>query len=355
MENIREGLVQILSVFGTIRLVDILDIAIVAFLIYELIVLVRKTRAAQLAKGIILLFVVSFIAENLHMRTLSNILSTVLQFGVLALVIVFQPEIRRVLEQIGHTHIISLDILRKRSDSEERQLRTTRAIAAVCDAVEQMSASRTGALIVFERKSNLSDVITTGTMINAEVTIELLNTIFYEGTLLHDGAVIMRDGRVYAAGCVLPLSANLEISKEMGTRHRAALGMSENSDAVVVVVSEESGIVSLAKNGVLIRRLDRAALYKILTDDLLSLIEPSEKEKAKLAKSNSKSAEKEKAAAQKKQAETVSASNESKTDETETKSESEKPELSNNADGEPQEKDAVSAQAEEKPGEELGR
>lgn len=279
VENIREALAQVFSVLGTIRIVDVLDIAIVAFLIYELIMLVRKTRAAQLVKGILLLFVVSFLAKNLQMRTLSNILSTVLQFGVLALVIVFQPEIRRVLEQIGHTHIISLDLLRTRSSSEERRLRTTRAIAAVCDAVEQMSANRTGALIVFERKTNLSDILSNGTTINADVSAELLRTIFYEGTLLHDGAVIIRDGRVLAAACVLPLSANLEISKEMGTRHRAALGISENSDAVAVVVSEESGIVSLAKNGVLIRRLDRSALYKILSDDLLQVIEPSEKEK----------------------------------------------------------------------------
>ena len=203
----------------------------------------------------------------------------------MALIIVFQPEIRRMLEQIGHSHIISLDMFRKRSSNEERRLQTSRAIAAVCDAAEQMSAGRVGALIVFERKSNLAEIMGTGTTVNADPTTELLNTIFYEGTLLHDGATIIRDGRIAAAGCVLPLSANLEISKEMGTRHRAALGMSENSDAVVVVVSEESGIVSLAKNGVLIRRLDRAALYKILSDDLLPLIEPTEKEKSRLARS----------------------------------------------------------------------
>ncbi len=285
MNVIREELREVLSVLAGIRIVDILDIIIVSFLFYGVFTLVRKTRVAQLAKGILLLVFASFLASELNMRVLSDILSTLLQFGVLALIIVFQPEIRRVLEQIGHTNIISLDMFRKRSNNEERRLQTTRAIAAVCDAAEQMSASRTGALMVFERKSNLAEIMGTGTLVNADPTIELLNTIFYEGTLLHDGATILRDGRVAAAGCVLPLSANLEISKEMGTRHRAALGMSENSDAVVVVVSEESGIVSLAKNGVLIRRLDRAALYKILSDDLLPMIEPTEKEKSRMARS----------------------------------------------------------------------
>ena len=285
MDNFREALKQMFGALTGIRIVDVLDIVIVAFLFYVLFSLVRKTRVAQLAKGIILLVFVAFVATNLNMRVLSDILSAVLQFGVLALIVVFQPEVRRMLEQIGHTHIISLDMFRKRSNNEERRLQTSRAIAAVCDAAEQMSAGRVGALIVFERKSNLAEIMGTGTTVNADPTTELLNTIFYEGTLLHDGATIIRDGRIAAAGCVLPLSANLEISKEMGTRHRAALGMSENSDAVVVVVSEESGIVSLAKNGVLIRRLDRAALYKILSDDLLPLIEPTEKEKSRMARS----------------------------------------------------------------------
>ncbi|MBQ8612138.1 MAG: diadenylate cyclase CdaA [Oscillospiraceae bacterium] len=285
MDNLREGIKQVLNVFANIRIVDFLDIAIVAVLFYALFMLVRKTRAAQLTKGIVLLVVISFVASNLNMRVLSDILSAILQFGVLALIIVFQPEIRRMLEQIGHTHIVSLDMFRRRTDNEERRLQTSRAIAAVCDAAEQMSASHTGALMVFERKSSLGEIMGTGTMVNSDVTTEMLNTIFYEGTLLHDGATIIRDGRIAAAGCVLPLSANLEISKEMGTRHRAALGMSENSDAVVVVVSEESGIVSLAKNGVLIRRLDRAALFKILSDDLLPLIEPNEKEKRRMVRS----------------------------------------------------------------------
>ena len=281
MKNIQDILSQILNVFGTIRFVDVLDIALVALLIYEVIVLANKTRAAQLVKGLALLFIASLIVTNMQMRVISGVLSSIVEYSVLALVVIFQPEIRRILEQIGHTHIFSLDMLKPKTASEEHRLQISKTIAVVCDAAQQMSVSRTGALIVFERKSNLGEILTTGTPINADTTVELLQTIFYEGTLLHDGAVVIRDGKVAAAGCVLPLSDNLEISKEMGTRHRAALGMSENSDAVVVVVSEESGIVSLAKNGVLIRRLDRAGLYKILTTDLLPMLESGEKENKK--------------------------------------------------------------------------
>ncbi len=294
MGTISETIKQILSVISDAGIVDLLDIVIVSFLFYEIIMLSRKTRAGQLTKGIVVLVAVSFIATNLQMRVLSDILSAVLQFGVLAIVVIFQPEIRRMLEQLATTNILSMEMFRQRSSAEEKRLSTSKAIAAVCDAIEQMSANRVGALIVFERKTNLSEVLATGTTVNADVSTELLNTIFYEGTLLHDGAVIIRDGRVQAAACVLPLSSNLEISKEMGTRHRAALGMSENSDAVAVVVSEESGIISLAKNGVLIRRLDRASVHHILTEDVLSLIELSDKEKARAAKADKKKNAKEK-------------------------------------------------------------
>ncbi len=281
MQQIKGILSSVMTVLHTIRLVDFLDIFIVAILFYAVLMMVHGSRAAQLFKGIIILIVANAVAGYLQMRVLGTILSAILQIGVLALIVVFQPEIRRALEQIGHGKLMSLDFLHTRTDSEELLLRATRAIAAVCDAAEQMSASRTGALIVFERKSNLKEIMGTGTILNADVTVELLNTIFYEGTLLHDGATIIREGRIAAGGCVLPLSDNLEISKEMGTRHRAGLGMSENSDAVVVVVSEESGIISLCREGIMVRRLDRAALYRILTKDVLSQIHLPEKEKAR--------------------------------------------------------------------------
>lgn len=257
------------NVLRDIKPADLLDIAVVAFLTYELIMLVRHTRAAQLVKGILILFVASFLSDLWGMRALNYILQKILQFGVLALVIVFQPEIRRALEQVGRTDIFAISIFKGKTPDEQTREHWKTAIAAVCDAAEQMSDSRTGALIVFERLSNLSEIIKTGTVLNADINVEAIGTIFYEGTPLHDGAVIVRDARIKAAGCVLPLSANLDISKDMGTRHRAALGMSENSDAVCVVVSEETGIISLAKNGVLIRRLDRQNLYNLLRLELI--------------------------------------------------------------------------------------
>ncbi|MCI6640285.1 MAG: diadenylate cyclase CdaA [Pygmaiobacter massiliensis] len=268
----------IINIISHPKLSDIVDIAIVAFLIYELITLVRQTRAAQLMKGILVLFIAWFVSSIFDLRTMKWLLNNILQFGMLALVVIFQPELRRALEQVGRTNVLALSLFRPKTLDEQSRERMQNAIATVCDAAEQMSDSRTGALIVFERRSNLGEIIKTGTQLNSDINVEALGTIFYEGTPLHDGAVVVRDARIKAAGCVLPLSANLEISKDMGTRHRAALGMSENSDAVCVVVSEETGIVSLAKNGVLIRRLDRQNLFNLLKIELLPE-PPSEEEK----------------------------------------------------------------------------
>lgn len=253
----------------TFAIKDLLDVLIVAFLAYELIVLVRQTRAAQSIKGIILLFVVYAVVSNLKLITLTKLMDTVLQFGVIAIIVVFQPELRRGLEQMGRVKILGAQLFKSQLDDTDMRKKWHSAIAGVCDSVERMSDSRTGALIVFERRSILSEIIKTGTFLHADITPEMLGTIFYEGTPLHDGAVVIRDAQIESAGCFLPLSANLEISKEMGTRHRAALGMSESSDAVIVVVSEETGIVSMAKNGVLIRRIDRQNLFNMLVDELV--------------------------------------------------------------------------------------
>ena len=271
-----EQIQRVINVMRDFKLVDMIDIVVVAFLTYELITLVRQTRAAQLVKGIIILFAASFISELCQMRTLNYVLDKILQFGVLALVVVFQPEIRRALERVGGTNVFAISLFRTKTPDEKECERWKTAIATVCDAAEQLSASRTGALIVFERRSNLSEIIKTGTVLNADINVEAIGTIFYEGTPLHDGAVIVRDARIKAAGCVLPLSANQDISKDMGTRHRAALGMSENSDALCVVVSEETGIISMAKNGVLIRRLDRQNLHNLLQMELVP--DPPEEE-----------------------------------------------------------------------------
>jgi len=260
----------ILNVKGNFNpIVDLLDILVVTFLIYEAISLVRQTRTAQLAKGIIAVLLAYAVANLLGMRTLAWLINSIMSFGIIALVVVFQPELRRALEQVGRTSLFGMQLFKGKADPGDLRAKWQSAIVAVCDSAEQLADSRTGALVVLERRTNLSEIIKTGTVLNADITPEMLGTIFYEGTPLHDGAVVVRDGRIEAAGCFLPLSNNLEIGKDMGTRHRAALGMSENSDAVVVVVSEETGIISLAKNGVLIRRLDRQNLFNLLEGDMV--------------------------------------------------------------------------------------
>ena len=188
--------------------------------------------------------------------------------GFIAAVVLFQPELRRALERLGQNTNWAGLFNWRRSDPSLRSVWQS-AVVAICDAAEQLSDTRTGALMVLERNNDLEEIIRTGTPLSANVIPEMLGTIFYEGTPLHDGAVIIRDGRIVAAGCVLPLSNNLEMGKDMGTRHRAGLGMSENSDAIVVVVSEETGIISLAKNGVLIRSLDRQNLFNLLQEEII--------------------------------------------------------------------------------------
>ena len=212
----------IIANFQTFKLVDLLDIIIISFLIYQLLGIVNRTRAGQLAK--------------------------------LTLVVLFQPEIRRALERMGQTDQWAAKLFNVKGRYNDPSLKGAwrSAIIAICDAAERFSETKTGALIVLERHTNLSEIVRTGTPVNSAVNLEVLGTIFYEGTPLHDGAAIIENGRIKAAGCVLPLSNNLDLGKDMGTRHRACLGIAENSDAIAIVVSEETGIISMAKNGVLI-------------------------------------------------------------------------------------------------------
>ena len=279
MSALQNGLDKILNNFRSSGWNDWVDILIVAVAVYALIGLVRRTRAGQLARGATLILAVYALAFYFNLRTLTWILNNVLQVGFLALVVVFQPELSRALEQLGRTDVWMASLFRTHRDDSTVRARWQTATVAICDAAEQLSDTRTGALIVLERNSNLSEIIRTGTPLNGDVNREMLGTIFYEGTPLHDGAVVVRDGMLKAAGCVLPLSNNLEIGKDMGTRHRAALGMSENSDAVIVVVSEETGIVSLAKNGVMIRRLDRQSLFNLLQEDVVPPEQPQEQKR----------------------------------------------------------------------------
>lgn len=263
--------------FGRIEPTDFFDVLIVAFLVYELIILVRNTRAAQLAKGIGFLLIAYVIALIANLRTLTFILNGIMSFGIVVVAVIFQPELRRAIEQVGGVNSALSHLIRPQKMTDDLRDAWQKAIPAICDAAERMAEERTGALMVLERHTNLAEIIRTGTTLQANVNVETLNTIFYEGTSLHDGAVVIRDGRIEAAGCFLPLSNNLEISKDMGTRHRSALGMSEGSDAVVVVVSEETGIISLAKSGVLIRRLDRQNLFNLLVSEIIPPEQEAEK------------------------------------------------------------------------------
>ena len=280
---------SIASVIKTIGLWDIVDVLIMTFVIYQVLSLAKKSRIVQLLKGIALLLAVYVFAANVGLKTVVFILNNLLQFGFIAIIVVFQPEIRRFLEQMGRTNIFSLAAFQKKTADEETVEELRKTITAICDSAKSMSESRTGALMVLERFSNLSEIKRSGTVVNADITPELIGTIFYEGSPLHDGAMVIEDNRVSAAGCVLPLSDNLEISKDMGTRHRAALGLSETCDAVIVVVSEETGIVSVAKNSVLIRNLNRQSLYNLLEKEFITpIINASEKAQLKQLKEKGK-------------------------------------------------------------------
>ncbi len=269
---------SIVANFQTFKLVDLLDILIIAFLIYQLLGIVNRTRAGQLAKGALIVVAVYLVANILNMRTVTWLLNSLLQVGLLTLVVLFQPEIRRALERMGQTDQWAYRFFNKSRYNDTSLKGAWRsAIIAICDAAERFSETKTGALIVLERNTNLSEIVRTGTPVNSAVNLEVLGTIFYEGTPLHDGAAIIEDGRSKAAGCVLPLSNNLDLGKDMGTRHRACLGIAENSDAIAIVVSEETGIISMAKNGVLMRHFDRQTLYTRLVDEMIPKETASEK------------------------------------------------------------------------------
>ena len=269
---------SIIANFQTFKLADLLDIIIIAFLIYQLLGIINRTRAGQLAKGALLVLAVYLVANVLNMRTVTWLLNSLLQVGLLTLVVLFQPEIRRALERMGQTDQWASKLFNVKGRYNDPSFKGAwrSAIIAICDAAERFSETKTGALIV-ERSTNLSEIVRTGTPVNSAVNLEVLGTIFYEGTPLHDGAAIIENGRIKAAGCVLPLSNNLDLGKDMGTRHRACLGIAENSDAIAIVVSEETGIISMAKNGVLIRHFDRQTLYTRLVDEMIPKETASEK------------------------------------------------------------------------------
>lgn len=255
---------------------DAVDIIIVAFLIYGLVKLVRETRAGQLVKGLFLLVILFIISSYFNLVMVSRVLAYFFQFAFVAILIVFQPEIRKALEQVGRNNVgqsIAAVVTGRDRSYDRAQIR--KAINAVVDGVGILQQLKMGALIVFERKTKLGDIIETGTQINCEPSGQIVGNIFFNKAPLHDGAMIIRDGMIHAAGCILPLTKNTSVSVELGTRHRAALGVSEESDAVVVVVSEETGQISVAVNGVLARRFTRDTLRDVLEGYLIPQEEAS--------------------------------------------------------------------------------
>ena len=249
--------------FRTISFIDIIDILIVAYIIYRVMKLLKDTSAERLIKGIIILVGIMLLASMLHLTMISWLLQQALNVGLFAIVVVFQPELRRLLEQIGKGNFSRLIVPADAPDEVESM------ITATVSACADMSRTKTGALIVFERRERLGEIISTGTMVDAAPSAELIKNIFFKNSPLHDGAMIVRAGRVCAAGCVLPLSGNQSLSRDLGTRHRAAVGMSESADSVLVVVSEETGSISVAIGGMLKRHLSPDMLRKLLENELL--------------------------------------------------------------------------------------
>lgn len=243
---------------------DIIDIVVIAYLIFRAVKLLRETRAMQLVSGIALIVVIYLASYFGKLRTLNFLIRALVQIGAMALIVLFQPELRRALAQVGRSGFKGLNLFSYGTDTESGKAGWQKCIDAVCEAAISLSKQKIGALIVFERQTPLGEVIETGTPLDAEASSELFGNLFFPNSPLHDGAVVIRLGRITAAGCYLPLSDNFTISKELGTRHRAALGVSEVSDAVVVVVSEETGKITMTDNGIIKRGLTVGELKKEL-------------------------------------------------------------------------------------------
>ena len=255
----------------SIQIVDALDIIIVAFLIYKIIPVFKATNTARIAKVVVIILAIAWLTGVAKLHTLNFVLNQFLSIGLLALVILFQPELRRMLDHLSGVK------LKKFLGSQKPEQEMVPVISQTVAACEAMSKARIGALIVFARDSVLEEYFKTGTVIDGRVSEQLIRNIFFTNAALHDGAMIIRDGRIAAAGCVLPLSESSRLSLDLGTRHRAAVGMSEVSDAVVVVVSEETGAISVAIDGMLKRHLAPQTLERLLRNELCSEVEEEEK------------------------------------------------------------------------------
>ena len=264
------------SMLPTIKVMDIVDILVVAFLIYKVIMMVRSTSAARIAKSVLIILILAGVTQLLNMYLLNYILDKILEIGLVALIVVFQPELRRMLEKLGSKNV------REILSVKEEQREIDRVIEQTVQACEIMAKERTGVLIVFERSIPLLEYQKSGTVVDACVSSELLRNLFFTKASLHDGAVIIRNDRIAAAGCVLPLTENHNISSDLGTRHRAGIGTSEVSDAVVVTVSEETGTISVAIGGLLKRHLKPETLEKLLINELMPQTEEPGADKPQL-------------------------------------------------------------------------
>ena len=265
METVLAFLEKIGNYLLLVRFTDILDVIIIAFLVYRLLDLVKSTRAENILKGVVIFLLALWLSEIFHLNGIAYILGNMVQVGILALIILFQPEIRQILEKLGSRNI---RLLRAFTPAQQ-QTELEKAIDQTVIACSEMSKTKTGVLIVFERHILLDDMVRSGTTLDAAVSSELLKNIFFVKAPMHDGAVIIRHGRILGAGCMLPLSKNVNLSRDLGMRHRAGIGMSENSDAVVVIVSEETGSISVAVGGMLKRHLMPETLSKLLRNELM--------------------------------------------------------------------------------------
>lgn len=264
MAQLTYYLKELSSNFGSIAITDIIDIAIMAFIVYKVMMLIHSTSSGKVGKGIILFLVALALSGFLHLYTINYLLSKMVEWGALALVVVFQPEIRKFLEKVGNSTLGGVFGAKSAAPADVES-----AILQTVEAYTSLSKSKTGALMVFERKNMLEDAIRTGTAFDAQVNSELLKNIFWNKAPLHDGAVIVRNGRIVGAGCMLPMSGNLNLSKELGMRHRAGIGASEQTDAVVAIVSEETGSISVAVGGMLKRHLAPETLERLLRNELM--------------------------------------------------------------------------------------
>ena len=259
---------SIQSIMSNFRPEDALDIAIVSYIVYKMIGFIRETRAMQLIRGLVIIIVAFFVSDIFNLYLLNWLLKSLFTMGLFAVVVLFQPELRRALEQVGRKNLMNTNSFRNIDKNK-----AVETVDALVSAIDDFSATRTGALIAIERETMLNDIIETGVVVDAEISIRLLGNLFYEGSPLHDGGVIIRGARIHAASCVFPLPEKKNIGRNLGTRHRAGVGLSEVCDALIIIVSEETGVVSIAEDGKIRRFVDLKTIEKML----LNMYLPSER------------------------------------------------------------------------------